>query len=95
MKWGKAELGTPAHVTYAFVQQPIVQEKARNCRAMDSLARLARLSSLGLEDVRRQASLVLTNRYANAFNPEPSSAGHKDDLVVGARGCKSFDRPPR
>ncbi len=58
VKWGKAELGTPAHVTYAFVQQPIVQEKARNCGAMDSLARLARLSSLGLEDVRRQALLA-------------------------------------
>ena len=45
-------------------------------------ARDEELAGLVCGAVRRQAALVLTNRYANAFNPEPSSAGHKDDAVA-------------
>ncbi len=55
VKWGRAESGAPAQVTYAFVQGPMAQEKARNCREMDNLDRLARASGLVLEDIREQA----------------------------------------
>jgi len=30
--------------------------------------------------IRRQARLVLTNRYANAFNMNPTGDGHKDEI---------------
>lgn len=58
VKWGKAELGTPARVTYAFVEGPTVLDKARNCRKMDSLSRITRRNGLSFADIREQAALA-------------------------------------
>ncbi|MHA7774990.1 matrixin family metalloprotease [Roseibium sp. M-1] len=58
VKWGKAELGTPAQVTYAFVQEPTVLQQARNCKSMDSLARLARINHLSMDAIREQVGLA-------------------------------------
>jgi len=56
VKWGKAELGTPAHVTYAFIESPFVQDNARNCRSMDSVDRLARHTGYTSEEIRKEAA---------------------------------------
>lgn len=55
VKWGDATIGTPALVTYAFVQRPIVQKDARNCRAMDSLDRVAQRTGYSIDDIRAEA----------------------------------------
>ncbi len=55
VKWGSVELHSPAHVTYAFVQGPLVQENTRNCRAMDSLNLLSRNTGIALGSIRDEA----------------------------------------
>ncbi|MCC5809495.1 MAG: matrixin family metalloprotease [Ectothiorhodospiraceae bacterium] len=46
LKWGRPEPGTGATVSYAFVEQPVQLEEARNCGRMVSMDVLASLSGL-------------------------------------------------
>lgn len=86
VKWGKAEPGTPTRITYAFVQGPVVQEKARNCRAMDSLDRLARISGLAVEDIRAQAvaAFALWQEVSN-LDFEETAHVNEADILLGVQ----------
>lgn len=58
VKWGHTDLGTPAHVTYAFVREHTRQDSARNCRQMDGLDKLAAASGLNIVDIRKEAAIA-------------------------------------
>jgi hypothetical protein len=86
VKWGEPELGTPAHVTYAFVQGPTVLEKARNCRSMDSLTRITRDGRLQLDDIREQAAFAFRlweDVSGLSFEEVPDAAGA--DILLGVQ----------
>jgi predicted Zn-dependent protease len=86
VKWGRNEPGTPARVTYAFVQGPTAQEDARNCRSMDSLDRLARISGLAVEDIRAQAAAAfrLWQDVSN-LSFEETAKTEEADIVLGVQ----------
>lgn len=86
LKWGAPELGTPAHITYAFVVAPIRSEKARNCRQMEGFARLAANTGLTEADIRSEAvrafeiwSSAVDISFEQVASPEEA------DIVVGAQ----------
>jgi len=86
VKWGKAELGTPARVTYAFVEGPTVLDKARNCRKMDSLARITRRSGLSFDNVREQAAMAFRLwQDVSGLSFEEVAAGEDADILLGVQ----------
>ncbi|WP_170107239.1 matrixin family metalloprotease [Roseibium marinum] len=86
VKWGQVRLGTPAHVTYAFADRPLVQKNARNCRAMDSLDRLARLSGYAPADIRKEAAEAFRLwEDASGVSFEEIASVSEANIVVGAQ----------
>ncbi|WP_165814828.1 matrixin family metalloprotease [Labrenzia sp. 011] len=86
VKWGSGQLGTPAHVTYAFANGPLARKNSRNCRSMDSLDRLARLSGLSPAAIRKEAAAAfrLWEDASGVSFKEAASVGEAD-IVVGAQ----------
>jgi len=86
LKWGAPELGTSAHVTYAFASAPIRSEKARNCRQIEGFERLAGNTGLPEETIRAEAvsafqiwSSAVDITFEQVTSPEEA------DIVIGAQ----------
>lgn len=86
LKWGKPELGTSAHVTFAFASEPIRSEKARNCKQIESFARLAGNTGLSEEKIRAEAvrafriwSDAVDITFEQVTSPEEAN------IIVGAQ----------
>ncbi|MDN3720177.1 matrixin family metalloprotease [Roseibium salinum] len=86
VKWGSAKIGTPAHVTYAFVEGPIVQQDARNCRAMDSLERIARRTGHSIDEIKAEtaAAFQLWDEVSGITFSETENVSEAD-ILVGAQ----------
>lgn len=86
VKWGAPELGSPAHVTYAFVDGSVEDHKARNCKSMATLDGLARNSGLSVKAVEAQAEaafkawqLIAGITFSRAATPAQA------DILIGAQ----------
>nr|WP_276610990.1 matrixin family metalloprotease [Wenzhouxiangella sp. XN24] len=87
VKWGTAEFGAGATVTYAFVNVPRRFDGARNCEELvpvDALARQHRIS-LAILHEEAAAAFRMWERVANisfrrAENPDEA------DILIGAQG---------
>jgi hypothetical protein len=86
VKWGAPRLGVPARVTYAFARGPLDNTSARNCRAMDSLERVARESRLDLADIRGEAvaAFRLWEEASGISFQEVGSVGEAN-IVIGSQ----------
>ncbi|AXS40368.1 matrixin family metalloprotease [Breoghania sp. L-A4] len=86
VKWGDPALGSPAHITYAFVSQPAHDAKARNCRDMDRLDILADRIGLPVEDVKQQAlaAFRLWERVGGVSFTEAADP-RQADILIGAQ----------
>lgn len=88
VKWGAPELGTPAHVTYAFAVGPIASTNARNCRAMDALDGLAAAAGVELARLRGEARAAfrLWEDVSGLTFEEVASVGEAD-IVIGSQSA--------
>ncbi|WP_428697781.1 matrixin family metalloprotease [Stappia sp.] len=88
VKWGAPELGTPAHVTYAFAVGPVANINARNCRAMDALDGLAAAAGVGLARLRGEARAAfrLWEAASGITFEEVTSVGEAD-IVIGSQSA--------
>jgi hypothetical protein len=87
VKWGDPTLGSPAHVTYAFVTAAFHDPEARNCSDIVPLKGVERTSGLGRDELRRQAAAAaaLWSSVAGITFEEVSDPA-KANILIGEQG---------
>lgn len=86
VKWGAAQLGTPARITYAFADGPIADTNARNCKAMDRLDAAAIRSGLAVADMTAAAEAAFRLwEKAGGVLFEKAVSIDAADIVIGAQ----------
>lgn len=86
VKWGEQELGVGAHVSYAFADESLRFDDARNCRELAPMEALAG-QDIPMETLTREAAAAFRvwERAAGLTFQEVSDARNAD-IVIGAQG---------
>lgn len=86
VKWGAASIGSGARITYAFLETPVQDGQARNCRSMTGLSGLAARSGLTAETVQGAARQAFSRWEAVAdVTFEEIADPARADILLGAQ----------
>ncbi|CAN5415689.1 hypothetical protein BH10PSE7_BH10PSE7_32630 [soil metagenome] len=87
VKWGPAETGTGAVVTWSFVKDAVTLPKARNCSSLMPFDTLEMTSNISMNGLRSEAEGAFAAWEAVAdldfrYTADPATA----DILIGAQG---------
>lgn len=86
VKWGRPTLGSGAVVTYAFLEGPVRDSKARNCTAMTGFKTLSSRSGFTRQEIRSAARSAF-KRWSNVADLQFREAASVDmaNIVIGSQ----------
>ena len=86
VKWGEQELGVGASVSYAFAEEDLRFDDARNCREMAPISTLSGHSLSKETLVSETAAAFRVWEHASGLSFQEVSDARDADIVIGAQG---------